>query len=226
MGEVKIDESSDLANKNYPPSHTKVHGSGNFFAEGGRLPSQSVRLISQGKALHDNKKGEEVYTQLAGDDSFMVAVRPESPLNHVRAGYADDEEEEEVEDDDLKFELPQSASRWKRKLYCILHDKLKFPDIVLMAIFSLSLKAWVCTIVWFMLAPVAHRWELGRLYIIATGFALIFMNLGRRRAGELSAYSIFNKDFRELPGTFNADRIDRDIRSGQLSGTMYNFMHV
>ena len=31
-----------------------------------------------------------------------------------------------------------------------------------------------------------------------------------------SAYSIFNEDFRELPGTLNADRIDRDIRAGQF----------
>ena len=31
-----------------------------------------------------------------------------------------------------------------------------------------------------------------------------------------SAYSIFNEDFRELPGTFNAERVDRDIRAGQL----------
>lgn len=31
-----------------------------------------------------------------------------------------------------------------------------------------------------------------------------------------SAYSIFNQDFRELPGTLNADRLDRDIRAGQF----------
>lgn len=32
----------------------------------------------------------------------------------------------------------------------------------------------------------------------------------------VSAYSIFNEDFRELPGTLNADRLDRDIRAGQF----------
>lgn len=31
-----------------------------------------------------------------------------------------------------------------------------------------------------------------------------------------SAYSVFNEDFRELPGTLNADRLDRDIRAGQF----------
>ncbi|PIN24750.1 hypothetical protein CDL12_02516 [Handroanthus impetiginosus] len=31
-----------------------------------------------------------------------------------------------------------------------------------------------------------------------------------------SAYSIFNEDFRELPGTLNAEHLDRDIRLGRL----------
>ncbi|XP_016751806.2 uncharacterized protein [Gossypium hirsutum] len=59
--------------------------------------------------------------------------------------------------------------------------------------------------------------------ILGTGFCTIFLNLGRRQPGDvryplasklqfLSAYSIFNEDFRELPGTLNADAIDRDIR--------------
>lgn len=34
--------------------------------------------------------------------------------------------------------------------------------------------------------------------------------------GICSAYSIFNEDFRELPGTLNAERLDGDIRTGQL----------
>ena len=37
-------------------------------------------------------------------------------------------------------------------------------------------------------------------------------------ARELSAYSVFNKDFRELPGTLNAAGVDRQIRSGGVSG--------
>nr|CAB3452935.1 unnamed protein product [Digitaria exilis] len=52
--------------------------------------------------------------------------------------------------------------------------------------------------------------------ILGTGFLIILLNLGRRQQGDVSAYSIFNEDFRELPGTLNADRIDRDIRAGQF----------
>jgi len=38
-------------------------------------------------------------------------------------------------------------------------------DIVLIAIFSLSLKAWAFVILWFTLAPVAHKWDLGPIYV-------------------------------------------------------------
>ncbi|KAK5794184.1 hypothetical protein PVK06_035394 [Gossypium arboreum] len=52
--------------------------------------------------------------------------------------------------------------------------------------------------------------------ILGTGFCTIFLNLGQRQPGDVSAYSIFNEDFRELPRTLNADAIDRDIRTGQF----------
>ncbi|KAJ4728721.1 ubiquitin family protein [Melia azedarach] len=93
---------------------------------------------------------------------------------------------------------------------------LKLPDILLMAIFSLSLKMWAIIFLWFVFAPIAHRWDLGPLYILGTAFSIIFLNLGQRQPGDISAYSIFNDDFQELPGTLNADRLDRDIRAGQF----------
>ncbi|RZS11960.1 hypothetical protein BHM03_00043338, partial [Ensete ventricosum] len=52
--------------------------------------------------------------------------------------------------------------------------------------------------------------------ILVTGFLIILLNLGKKQHGDLSAYSIFNEDFQELPGTLNADRLDRDIRAGQF----------
>ena len=49
-----------------------------------------------------------------------------------------------------------------------------------------------------------------------TGFALIAGNLGTRRTGELSAYSVFNEGFREIPGTLNAVALDEQMRQGQF----------
>jgi hypothetical protein len=90
-------------------------------------------------------------------DSFIVAVIPNPP-----AGV---ESFDDDDDDDLKFKLPPSASRWKRKLYYFLRNKLKLPDIILMGLFSLSLKMWVIITLWFILAPIAHRWDLGPIFV-------------------------------------------------------------
>ena len=57
--------------------------------------------------------------------------------------------------------------------------------------------------------------QMGALYVLGTLLALILMNLGTRKPGEASAYSVFN-NFRELPGQLNANRLDDQIRHGQM----------
>jgi hypothetical protein len=39
------------------------------------------------------------------------------------------------------------------------------PDIILMTLFSLSMKAWVLIAVWFLLAPIAQKYGAGPLYV-------------------------------------------------------------
>ncbi|QCD81457.1 uncharacterized protein LOC114175776 isoform X1 [Vigna unguiculata] len=190
------------------PSSIKVRDLRRLVAGNVNLPIENLSLVLRGCALCDMKNGDEVSVQLNDGDSLIVAVKPKPPVK--------DEYDNDDDDEDLKFRLPHSSSRWKKWLYTFLHDNLKLPDVVLMVIFTLSLKAWLLITLWFILAPVAHRWDLGPLYILATGFCLILFNLGKRQAGDISAYSIFNEDFRELPGTLNADRLDRDIRAGQF----------
>ncbi|KAJ4952637.1 hypothetical protein NE237_029469 [Protea cynaroides] len=195
------------------PSHIKVLDLRDLIAKNRHLPIEQLKLILRGEILCDSKNGDDVYLRLCGGDSLMVAVKPKLPAKHVRNGFNDDDDDD---DDDLKFQIPESANWWKKRLLCFLHDKLKLPHVLLMAIFSVSLKAWAVIILWFALAPVAHRWDVGPLYILGTGFCIILLNLGQRQHGDLSAYSIFNENFRELPGTLNADRLDRDIRAGEF----------
>ncbi|CAN1857442.1 hypothetical protein LINPERHAP1_LOCUS42500 [Linum perenne] len=198
------------------PSPVTVRELRKLVAENKHLPIGNLRLVLHGKMLEDGGE-DDLLIKLKNNDSLIVAVKPKAPAKHLQDGCEDG--------DDLlqKFQLPQSTSPWKRKIYFFLGNKLKFPGkhlvilyIILAGLFSLSAKQWAVIILWFILAPVANRWHLGPLYILGTGFAIIFLNLGRRQAGDLSAYSIFNEDFRELPGTLNADRVDRDIRAGQM----------
>ncbi|XP_062073687.1 uncharacterized protein LOC133777940 isoform X2 [Humulus lupulus] len=194
------------------PSPIKVHDLKKLIAGNNCLPLENLRLILRGNVLRDNQNGDDTCIQLHNGDSLIVAVKPKPPVKTFRDGLDDDGDED---DEDL-FQLPPTSNRWKRMLYSFLHDKLKLPDILLMAIFSLSIKMWTIITMWFILAPVAHRWGIGPLYVLATGFVIILVNLGKRQPGDVSAYSIFNEDFRELPGTLNADRLDRDVRSGQF----------
>ncbi|KAK6935012.1 putative domain SAYSvFN [Dillenia turbinata] len=184
------------------PSHIKLR---KLIAEIRQLPIGNLKLILKGSTLVDNKYGDDVYVQLSNG-----AMKPRPPAKHLRDGLDDDD------DEDLMFQLPQSASWWKRRIYAFMHDKMKLPEIMLMAIFSLSLRAWAIAVMWFALAPLAHKYDLGPLYILGTGFSIILLNLGQRQHGDMSAYSIFNEGFRELPGTLNADQIDRDLRTGQF----------
>jgi hypothetical protein len=57
--------------------------------------------------------------------------------------------------------------------------------------------------------------QLGQLWIILTGFYLIFNNLSdkKREKGELSAYSIFNEGFQRIMGDLDADQIDQQLRN-------------
>ncbi|KAK6162161.1 hypothetical protein DH2020_002002 [Rehmannia glutinosa] len=181
-----------------------------LIAETSHLPLENMTLVFRGNVLHDSANGDDLSVQLHDRGTVIVAIKPKPPTKHIQNSFDDDD------GDDLKFQLPESTNRWKRRLFFILRDKLKLPDMLLMAIFSLRTKIWAAIVVWFILAPVAHRLDIGPLYIIGTGFLIIFYNLGHRQPGDVSAYSVFNEDFRELPGTLNADRLDRDIRHGQF----------
>ncbi|KAL3817938.1 hypothetical protein ACJIZ3_003843 [Penstemon smallii] len=192
------------------PSPVKVKELRKLISVTSHLPIENMRLVFRGKVLHDSEDGDDLLGQLHDGDTVIVAIKPKPPAKHVRDDFDDDD------DEDLKFKLPESTSRWKRRLFFVLRDKFRLPDMLLMAIFSLTLKIWAAIVLWFILAPLAHRSGVGPLYILGTGFAIIFYNLGHRQPGDASAYSIFNENFRELPGTLNADRLDRDIRHGQF----------
>ena len=71
-------------------------------------------------------------------------------------------------------------------------------------------------LVWFLLGKVAHRYEFGPIYLVSSIIAFIFMNLGERREGEVSAYSIFN-NFQRLPGQLTNEQLERQMIRGQLT---------
>ncbi len=63
--------------------------------------------------------------------------------------------------------------------------------------------------------PCCHRLEVGPVAFLVTIIVLIYVNLGTRRPGEASAYSIFN-NFVRLPGQLTAEALDDQIRLGHM----------
>lgn len=50
----------------------------------------------------------------------------------------------------------------------ILISLVAVIDMLLMAIFSLRTKTWAAILIWFILAPVAHRLDIGPLFVSLT----------------------------------------------------------
>jgi hypothetical protein len=77
---------------------------------------------------------------------------------------------------------------------------------------KLRLQTWGLVLLWAAGWALMVYAEFGSLWILLSMFASIFLNLGKRKKGELSAYSVFNEGFKQLLGTLNAEQFDQEIR--------------
>lgn len=93
---------------------------------------------------------------------------------------------------------------------------LEASDVVyaqfIQAVSALSSRAWMYFTLWVTTWMLFIYLDFGSLWIILSLMLSMFFNLGTRKAGELSAYSVFNKDFKKLLGTLDARDIDNEIR--------------
>ena len=81
-------------------------------------------------------------------------------------------------------------------------------------IFGLKVMLWL--VLWGFFIEVGF----GLVYLIVSGLVSIILSLrgGRKRApGELSAYSVFNKNFEAIEGTLSAQQFERELRYGPNS---------
>jgi hypothetical protein len=79
---------------------------------------------------------------------------------------------------------------------------------------------WVKLLVCVLLLAVAVELAVVPIYIIGLVFFAMYetteANAHKRRPGQKSAYSVFNKNFEKLQGTFDAEQIDAQYRTGRL----------
>ena len=67
----------------------------------------------------------------------------------------------------------------------------------------LSIASTLKIAVWLLLLYLSTFVNAQNLFFIVSGIVFIFLNLGKRKQGELSAYSVFNKGFKKIAGTFD-----------------------
>lgn len=89
---------------------------------------------------------------------------------------------------------------------------LEYAKHTLVLIKDIPIKSVLGFVVWAALWRCSAFLNLASLYFMASCFILMFLNLGERRAGEMSAYSVFNEGFARLLGTMTAEQIDREMR--------------
>ena len=78
-----------------------------------------------------------------------------------------------------------------------------------------DLKKLIIILIWIYFYKLFIEWEFGIIYFLCTIIVLIFTNLGKRKPGELSAYSVFNPNFEQLPGTLTSDMIQNGMGFGR-----------
>merc|ERR1719340_57224 len=76
------------------------------------------------------------------------------------------------------------------------------------AIILVKCLVWVCIQVIFI------KIEFGAVFFLVSAILLMTSNLGKRKAGEASAYSVFNENCEEIAGTFSGEKFDKQLRRG------------
>lgn len=64
--------------------------------------------------------------------------------------------------------------------------------------------------IWGACLLVSIRYRVSEVYFIVSSIIFIFCNLGTRQGGP-SAYSVFNKDFKQLLGNLNASELEKQF---------------
>ena len=69
----------------------------------------------------------------------------------------------------------------------------------------LNTKNIIIFILWYSLYRLFLKYNFGAVYFMITIIVLIFLNLGERKPGELSAYSVFNPNHERILGSMSSN---------------------
>lgn len=69
---------------------------------------------------------------------------------------------------------------------------------------------------WVILYVIFIEFQFGTVFLIVSAIVFMYVNTrtGPRKDGEVSAYSVFNKNCESIDGTLKAEQFEREIRYG------------
>lgn len=199
-------------------SHPFLHSLARSATPSGVQPSPNCKFISCQCPVPYIRRGWCVIV-VPADVILVLRVAPLVSERIKRSTHPGGASTSGDDDDasDLKFTIPADLPAWQRAVARFLQRRAKLPDLALAWIFQIGLNRIMCLLAFLALAPVAARFELGPIFVLTAIIAAIFTNLGKRREGEASGYSIFNDGVQRLPGEMiNAEALDQQLRRGEL----------
>jgi len=147
---------------------------------------------------------EDVF-HLKDGDVVLCFVRPrKAPVisQHSEEGEDDQVLALDRDVDNLFVIRKGSIPEYVKSLLLIT---MRIPEWVVAPLTHITKRQAFWFVSWCSMSRVCYRFDLGPIFILGTVFYFMFANLGTR-TGEYSAYSIFNRGVRRLPG----DRLDAD----------------
>lgn len=177
--------------------------------------SSRCNMVLRGAPLMD----DTTLAPVKPGDTVLVASTPVEVTRSQGAGdgmrqrsgiNASASRDEDWDEDTNGDDAPLNLTSVRLRVYIFLTRKIKLPGGVARVLVTTSKLQWAKLVAWIFTSQVCARGGHSIPFLIVTGFYLIFSNLGTRAPGEPSAYSIFN-NFQELPGNFNAARVDDTI---------------
>eukprot|EP01134_Creolimax_fragrantissima_P004246 CFRG4246T1 len=88
----------------------------------------------------------------------------------------------------------------------------RMPRVISAPILWLAPISYLKFLCWLFLLGFFAEKEFGSVFVLFTGFYLVFSNFGRKRKkDELSPYSVFNENFETMEGSLTTEQIEGEI---------------
>ena len=164
------------------------------------LPATTLKLCCAGKVLLDDDQriGSLPSTRLTAWGPRFTKLRSDKAF-----------EAAEVRREVAEEQRRARARPWWQRWWTAA--RLHWPA-VRAALQTVSLRTWLKLAVWFVLMLVCRHYRLGHPFIITSLIVLLLNNLGDKKAGDVSAYTVFNADMRALPGQLRMEDLEREMR--------------